>query len=87
MASASSAGPQGLRPRASSGRSPAPIPRIARPADTSSSVAAATAVIAGCLVTGLVTAVPSRSLELLLAARVRYTQLLRACREESVSQR
>ena len=53
----------GFIPSASSGRSPAPIPRIIRPPEISSTVAAAAAVIAGCRVSGFVTAVPSSSRE------------------------
>ena len=59
-------------PSASSGRSPAPIPRIIRPPEISSTVAAAAAVIAGCRVSGFVTAVPSSSRDDVFAASVRY---------------
>jgi hypothetical protein len=48
----------GFMPRASSGRSPAPMPMIMRPPEISSTVAAAAAVMAGCRVSGFVTAVP-----------------------------
>ena len=61
----------GFSPSASSGRSPAPIPRIIRPPEISSTVAAAAAVIAGWRVSGLVTAVPSRSRDDRIAASVR----------------
>ena len=54
-----------------SGRSPAPIPRIILPSEISSTVAAATAVIAGWRVKGFVTAVPSRRRDELVAASVR----------------
>ena len=62
----------GFIPSAISGRSPAPIPRIIRPPEISSTVAAAAAVIAGCLVSGFVTAVPRRNRDEVFAASVRY---------------
>ncbi len=55
----------------SSGRSPAPMPSVTRPPEISATVAAATAVMAGCRVTGLVTAVPIRSRSDARAASVR----------------
>ena len=60
MRGASRASWASSRARAAAGR-PAPIPRIIRPPEISSTVAAAAAVIAGWRVSGFVTAVPSRS--------------------------
>ena len=77
----------GRFPSARSGRSPVPIPRIIRPSEISSTVAAATAVMAGWRESGLVTAVPSNSRGDAIAASERYAYELRACSEESVSQR
>ena len=61
----------GVQPSDSSGRSPAPMPRMTRPPEISATVAAATAVMAGCRVTGLVTAVPIIIRDVCRAASVR----------------